>query len=429
MIHSTGQVAAMGTIFNGDPFMVIAYVRRVEAFMGNLSVDNTSFNLLDFMVHLSDDNYKKLHPDRAKIDTENAASSNLNGDTEAKETISTNVGREKIPDEPKDISDSASAKAIAIRQKIIDTRKSIKEGTRKTLEFALSGLSSVDKEALCFLGDGVSLSGVGIEDVISYVISTYKTPNSAQINARKDLIREKFDRTVPLRINLARKMAYNQSLKDVAEAHAFSPASLFLILLELCRDHSQRLYDIVGLFEIRSDYDCNTAKPKDFIDFIVAQNARIHHKPGSGHLVFSDEVGYVPPGSHPLALSASAGGPAPADLAAAILPPPALALAATPAPTFTHADIATLVQTLVAQSLASPPRAGGRRNTQPKRCKFCFACGFQRDHNSKSCPKMANDPSYTDNHRNMVYFPRGTNPMVDGKKANLSCAPGCVPHE
>ena len=107
----------MGTIYNGDLFTNIAFVRKVEAFMGNYPVDNTSFSLLDYMVHANDANYKKLHPDRAKIDAAKVASSALNEDLEAVVTESTDVGREKIPDEPKELPDTASAKAIASRRK------------------------------------------------------------------------------------------------------------------------------------------------------------------------------------------------------------------------------------------------------------------------------------------------------------------------
>jgi len=228
----------------------------------------------------------------------------------------------------------------------------------------------------------------------------------------------------------------------VSEGHAFNSSSMFFILLELCRGHSQRLYEIVGQFEAQPDYDCNTAQPKAFIDFVVNQNARIHHKPGSDKSVFADEVGYEPPGSHPLALATTTES-VPTDNSPASMPAvPALALAATPAPALTSADITALIQALTAQALTSPPRTGRQHNrrmqspppaTTPSpipRCKFCFACGFQRDHNSRSplCPKMANDPSYTATHRGMVYFPPGTNPLIEGKRANLTCAPGCVPH-
>ena len=89
----------MGTIYNGDPFTSTAFVRKVEAFMGNYPIDNTSFSLLDYMVHVNDSNYKTLHPDRAKIDAAKVAPSALNEDIEAEvaRKFQTNPRSSQIP--------------------------------------------------------------------------------------------------------------------------------------------------------------------------------------------------------------------------------------------------------------------------------------------------------------------------------------------
>jgi hypothetical protein len=155
MIPAAGKTASMDTVFNGDPFAAVSFVRRIEAYMGTHPVIHSSYNLLDFMVHFykDDPHYAKLHPARAAFDAAMAAYNALNGAIDAEMPEPKGVGRVPIPDEPKDLPDSASAKAVDARRRTVEMRASINEGTRKTFEFALTGLRPVDIESLQFLCD------------------------------------------------------------------------------------------------------------------------------------------------------------------------------------------------------------------------------------------------------------------------------------
>jgi len=75
----------------------------VEAYMGTIPVDNSSYYLVNFMVHLylNDPSYIKLHPARAAFDAAMAAFNALNGAIDAEIPEPRGVGRVPIPDEPK----------------------------------------------------------------------------------------------------------------------------------------------------------------------------------------------------------------------------------------------------------------------------------------------------------------------------------------
>ena len=138
MIPAAGKTASMDTVFNGDPFAAVSFVRKLEAYMGTHPVLNSSYSLLDFMVHfyINDPNYIKLHPARAAFDAAMAAFNALNGAIDAEMPEPKGVGRVPIPDEPKELPDSASVKASDTRRRTVEVLASIKEGTRKTFEFA-----------------------------------------------------------------------------------------------------------------------------------------------------------------------------------------------------------------------------------------------------------------------------------------------------
>jgi hypothetical protein len=424
--------------------MKAAWFREWEEFMATFHTPNTTENFLDFMLHFDVADRSKLrkwHRSRYSVDEETAAYNALSAALQAESAAPVGRGTFSPPTAPARLTAGASAQAASIRRDTLETIQAIEIAKAKVKEFALSGLSESDIMALRLLRNN-SLADVTLVDIHTYVDDTYNLPNPAQISARHSQIKAQFDRSMPLSLNFAVKLDLNQSLKDVAEHRAFTPTEMYDILVDTCREHSPRLRAFVDKFRDRDGYDESDTDPKPFIKFIVEKNKKHLHEPGTGHLVFADEMGYKPSGAHPLALATTADSPPPVATAATPPSPPALALAATPAPALTSADIAALIQALTAQALASPPKRGRQQQhriqsypqaatLQPvPRCKFCFACGFQRDHNSRSvlCPKMANDPSYTATHRSMVYFPPGTNPLIEGKRANLTCAPGCVPH-
>jgi hypothetical protein len=74
--------------------------------------------------------------------------------------------------------------------------------------------------------------------------------------------------------------------------------------------------------------------------------------------------------------------------------------------------------------VAPPPPSGAPNNAQFG--KICFNCGWNKNHNSKTCPVMASDPTkFTEKQRKLSTFHPKTDPhVIDGVPVNQSCAPG-----
>jgi hypothetical protein len=175
-----------------------------------------------------------------------------------------------------------------------------------------------------------------------------------------------------------------------------------------------------------------------FSEYLETRYMNRRKLPNLGHLAFADEPRYVQ-SIHRFAMAVSSdlddGGLA---LAANALPTP-LAAKANP-PVWKIEEYNELLQlratinkgkkgNLPRQSprqlfVAPPPPPGAPNNAQFG--KICFNCGWNKNHNSKTCPVMALDPTkFTEKQRRLSTFDPKIDPhVIDRVPVNQSCAPG-----
>jgi len=399
------------------------FEKSVATFCKNRPIKYSKYNLYDHMAHLPQDLYEVLYPQHHAYDVAvalhvSAVTAALNAEPPTppplKPAAPSFIPRQPAPEEPSLRPAGASSTVVQEHQRAIDSYMDYRTALLELQAFVLPGLDQYDYESLVaqFSGD---LTTVDTKDVFAFIWKTYPKPSPALISLLQGKITAKLDRSVPLLHNFNRRFMYNADLLKSCPTQAYTSSALFLILFELCKEPTNRLRPIVYQYTLQPGYDYATAQAKHFADFMVATNLTHMHDEGTGHLAFQGEDGYVSQQFHPLALAT----PAVPNAA-----PPPLALAA-PAPPAGTPPRAPRIR-----PFGSPSRLpGGAAPAGYPPGKICFEHGFQRLHNSRSCPTMeANPGNYTFAQRSLVRFPAGSNPMIDGKMCNLTCAPGVGPH-
>ena len=415
---------------NAKAFDKFRFLLAVEEEASQRFFKYTTITLFDTMDHLPDSLHKILYPDQHAIGVADALHASavaaaLNAEPPTPPPVravatSTAIARQPMPKAPPALPVGANAAKVREHERAIETFSDSLLAVKELRTWVLRHLDECDTETLRSSSpDG--LARVTTKNIFSFIWSTYEMPSPDQIALRHSEITAKLDRSIHLLLNFQRRTILNEDLIRACPTQAYTSEALFIILFNLCKDPSTRLRPIVYRYTLVPGYVFATSKAEDFVKFMVDANLTHMHEVGTGHLAFAGEDGYTAARSHPLALAT----PSPPNL----LPPP-LALAAPVAPAVPAAPTGAPPRGPRVRPFGAPARVPGRvAPTGHPPGKICFVHGFQREHNSRSCPVMeANPTNYTPAQRSLVHFPSGSNPMIDGKLCNITCAPGVGPH-
>ena len=425
MIYNAGDnvIAPYAFAGNSKAFDKFRLLEAFEAKAAGRLIKYLNISFLDCFSHLDQLLLEILHPELHANDVALAMHANAVATALLAEpptpapvppVLSALRPRQPVPQTPPPLPPNATAAKVREHERAIESAADFLVAYEQMKAFLLVCLDQGDTETVRATFAG-GLAMVTIKQVISYVWETYPRPSPAQISTRQSCITAKFDRSMSLLLNFRLRLMHNQDLLRACPAQAYTSSALFIIFYGLCMEPSNRLRPVVYRYTLQPSYDYSTAQAEDFVKFMVSTNLVHIHDEGTGHLAFQGEDDYVAQRLHPLALAT------PAVPTAA---PPPLALAAPAPPAGTPSRGPRI------RPFGLPSRLpGGAAPAGLPLGKICFVHGFQRDHNSRSCPTMEADPgNYTFAQRSLVRFPAGSNPMIDGKKCNLTCAPGVGPH-
>ena len=423
-------------VFTGDDKAMrkVGFLREMEEFGANRPVEGTTSSLLDYMGHLPAHLFQRLHPTIYQVELDAAAHQNAiaaalaaEPPTPAPEPPPASSATPKVPSPvaPGILPPTATAVALTRHTQSVKIYADFTLGMREWREATLARCDPIDIEMLRVRGGTSGLAGIKLPDIWDYFFTMYDTPSPEQIAALKAKITAPLDRSLPLSLNLERRLRYNADLLEIAPHHALSECMLYAVLLDLCLSPELRLRPVVQKFTDQPGYLFGTARATPFVAFMSSHYLTHIYDDGTGRKAFLGETGYLAPSEHRLAFASVAADP--------VAPPLALAAAQ---PTWNPTDWAEFQRLRIAAAAAPPPPPGGTGrgprapwNSSPKPAhphgKICFECGWQRDHNSKKCPVMEANPSaYTLAQRTLVSLPSTANPVIDGKRCNTKCAPG-----
>ena len=199
---------------------------------------------------------------------------------------------------------------------------------------------------------------------------------------------------------------------------------LFRSAMKIAKSPSYRLIPTVNKF-MDSKQHYATSTFNDFATYLLANYRNHIHTEDNGHLAFICEDGYkennryalatVKPDNEGLAFAANA------------LPPPSAAKANPPLwkekEYDEYLELKKKFKSLDKKFVMPPPPPGVPADS--KFGKLCFNCGWNKNHNSKRCPIMADNPKFSSAMKKLVRFDPKIDPSsIDGIPINLSCAPG-----
>ena len=283
-------------------------------------------------------------------------------------------------------------------------------------------------QALERKGGNEGWANVNPEMIFDYILShEFAHLTEGEIDAAYENIRRPWKRNLTLKENIDSMVEANNILGASFPTLKLTDGDLFRSAMKIAKSPSYRLIPTVNKF-MDSKQHYATSSFNDFATYLLANYRNHIHTEDNGHLAFICEDGYKE-NNRPYAL-ANVGKTDDEGLAFAanVLPPPSAAKANLPSwKAGEYEEYLDLKRNkskiLDKQFIVPPPPPGAPAGA--KFGKLCFNCGWNRDHNSKRCPIMVDNPKFSSKMKKLVRFdPKKDTPTIDGIPINLSCAPG-----
>ena len=341
----------------------------------------------------------------------------------------------ELPDQQQDIPNNA----VAIKRwEIIDEMRSDFDNAKMVLKDKMKALLPNDIFESLVLKAGIEgWSNVKPADVFNYVLDDeFSDLSDENLKAIINKINRPWIKSITLRANMEAMIKENNSLKAAFPHLSLTDQDLFRSAVEIAKSDNYRLLPIVNNFMVLPGQHITRSLFSEFSAYILKFYLNYSHAKNTNHLAFVCENV-----DKSLAMAATAtniddGGLA---LAANALSTPSAAKANPPI--WNQNDYNELLLLRAARNknkkanlphrppeqlfVAPPPPAGAPNNIRFG--KICFHCGWNKEHNSKYCPIMANAPpgSFTEKQMKLTLFNPKTDPiLIDNKPVNQSCAPG-----
>jgi hypothetical protein len=275
-------------------------------------------------------------------------------------------------------------------------------------------------------------SNVSPADVFNYILDDeFSDLSEDNLNKVLDKIKKPWNKSIPLKTNMENMLKENEALREAFPHLALSDQDLFRVAFEIAKSDNYRLLPIVNNFMELPGQHITKSLFSNFSDYILKKYLNYSHAKNTKHLAFICE-NIVTLAMAATATEADDGGLA---LAANALPTPSVARANPPA--WSQKDYDELLRLRAANKksktqnsnkqpfVVPPPPPGAPSNI--KFGKICFNCGWNKSHNSKTCPVMAMAPpgDFSVEQMSLTTFdPKVDPPMIRNKPVNQSCAPG-----
>jgi len=330
---------------------------------------------------------------------------------------------ENLPTDPPNIGDVPNT-AVAIERWKIMERISEDFDTAKT-QLKSKMQAMLPPEVFKSLERSKGVEGWAIvepSDVFDYILSNEMgNITAAELQTVQDAIKNPWDKRKALRTNLEEMVEKNNLIGETFPHMKLNDQLMFQIAFHIAENPIYDLKDTINDFMMLPGQDITTSVFPEFMEYILEKYPKLSHDENKGHLAFSCEKRYkrygmaatestIEKDEEGLALAANA----PKNPSAASINPPK----------WDPKEYAELLRLRKAQK-APPTPTNPTQHTQLGR--ICFLCGWNSDHNSRSCTTMQNAApgTYTDRQMNLTRFsPTRNNHELDGKPINQNCAPG-----
>ena len=335
-----------------------------------------------------------------------------------------------LPEQPQDIPNNA----VAIKRwEIIDELLNDFDNARTMLKDKMKALLPGDIYDSLILKAGIEgWSNVSPADVFNYILDDeFSDLSEDNLNEVLNKIKKPWNKSIPLKTNMENMLKENEALKEAFPHLALSDQGLFRVAFEIAKSDNYRLLPIVNNFMELSGQHITKSLFSDFSDYILKKYLNYSHAKNTKHLAFICE-NIVTLAMAATATEADDGGLA---LAANALSTPSVARANPPV--WSQKEYDELLRLRAANKksktqksnkqpfVVPPPPPGAPSNM--KFGKICFNCGWNKSHNSKTCPVMAMAPpgDFSVEQMSLTTFdPKVDPPMIRNKPVNQSCAPG-----
>jgi hypothetical protein len=327
-----------------------------------------------------------------------------------------------LPREPPTMDDAIPNTIVAIeRHKIEEKIYEDFQAAKKDLKLKMQTM--LPPEVFDSIARSKGVEGWSIvepADVFEYILGDeFGTITTDELSKAKDKVKKLWNKSFSLRSNLEAMQEANNQLGATFPHMKLNDQILFQIAHEIALNPSYDLVLVVNNFMTSGGQTPTTSLFPQFMTYILEHYPNLYKEPGREHLAFSCESRYkgkaygmattenVEDGG--LALAANA--PQKTSAASADRPP-------------TYEQYQQVIRLLENKNPKTQPSLKG---TPTQLGKICFLCGWNSDHNSKSCTAMQNAPPgiYTEKQMNLTRFSPTKNPhSIDGKPINQKCAPG-----
>ena len=260
----------------------------------------------------------------------------------------------------------------------------------------------------------------------------YGNVSTEETKSALEKISALWNRDLPLKTNIENMIEMN-IIVGAAFPHLHkSDQEMFRIAHDIAILPLYDLATTVDDFMDLEEQDYNTSVFSEFSKYLWIKYTNRRKLPNLGHLAFSDETRYIKKiNNYALAAPADKVDSGGLALAANALPNPAAAKANPHAPAWKKGEYEEYLELRKAKN--NPKRQFAVPPPPPSAPagaifgKLCFNCGWNKNHNSRSCPVMYNAPpnKFSTEMKNLVRFdPKTDPPTIGGIPINQQCAPG-----
>ena len=403
----------------------IEFLRQLHAYAKERSIKGTKRNLSDFKTIIGNKGIKLFKSDMwtaMQLQQENVLAIAA-GLAENPPRIVPQIEVNPIlPREPPTMDDAIPNTIVAIeRHKIEEKIYEDFQAAKKDLKLKMQTM--LPPEVFDSIARSKGVEGWSIvepADVFEYILGDeFGTITTDELSKAKDKVKKLWNKSFSLRSNLEAMQEANDQLGATFPHMKLNDQILFQIAHEIALNPSYDLVLVVNNFMTSGGQTPTTSLFPQFMTYILEHYPNLYKEPGREHLAFSCESRYkgkaygmattenVEDGG--LALAANA--PQKTSAASADRPP-------------TYEQYQQVIRLLENKNPKTQPSLKG---TPTQLGKICFLCGWNSDHNSKSCTAMQNAPPgiYTEKQMNLTRFSPTKNPhSIDGKPINQKCAPG-----
>ena len=286
-------------------------------------------------------------------------------------------------------------------------------------------------ETMAGANDILDIDLVQINAYINGPVFAYKSEEN--INFYAKILSSPIDLKLTLQENFEKVEQAWSILVREAPDRAPTQNALFAIMRTKL-ETNPRLKESITMFIKQANVTELNATYENFKNFVLNDYQKCSHDPSTLHLAFVGDKDYNPESiqtqtQYPYGLAMVKPDDEGLAFAANALPLPSAAKANLPFwkpgeyEEYLELKRKNSRSFIDKQYIMPPPPPGAPAGI--KFGKLCFNCGWNKDHNSKRCPIMVDNPKFSSKLKKLVRFdPKKDTPTIDGIPINLSCAPG-----